>query len=446
MFDTDSGSLRAGGDSSASKGRLRRSLRLSISKTMLLIFLAIICLSGAAVVIVGNWVQDRSVHEIAAAESKRTAGLIFQHLYSVMRKGWTSEEVRDVITRINATLPDVHVLVVRSEQVARQFGEDDENRKLRLQDAIVAQSLADGQERLISEGETLRFVYPLPVQDECVGCHSNAMPGSINGVIDIHFPVSKLRVPLEFTMHTVISVFVVVFLVLFVLVLANVRFLIAKPIIKLTQDIDAIVKSHDLTKRAQGRSFLWLHEVRSLAGNFNRMMAKLQHSHEELSRLSITDPLTGLKNRRHFEELFAEELLRAERYRHQVALIMIDLDGFKAVNDTWGHAVGDEILRRVAHVMSSHVRTVDIVTRLGGDEFAVLVPETGREGAANLAAKLSELISAQRIEMDGGKFASVGASAGIATYPEDGASQEDVKKCADDAMYEEKKLRKAKHQ
>ncbi|MBF0354161.1 MAG: hypothetical protein HQL43_02880, partial [Alphaproteobacteria bacterium] len=111
MFDTDSGSLRAGGDSSASKGRLRRSLRLSISKTMLLIFLAIICLSGAAVVIVGNWVQDRSVHEIAAAESKRTAGLIFQHLYSVMRKGWTSEEVRDVIARINATLPDVHVLV-----------------------------------------------------------------------------------------------------------------------------------------------------------------------------------------------------------------------------------------------------------------------------------------------------------------------------------------------
>ncbi|CAA6603424.1 GGDEF domain protein (fragment) [Rhodospirillaceae bacterium LM-1] len=306
--------------------------------------------------------------------------------------------------------------------------------------------MADGQERLISEGETLRFVYPLPVQDECVGCHSNAMPGSINGVIDIHFPVSKLRVPLEFTMHTVISVFVVVFLVLFVLVLANVSFLIAKPIIKLTQDIDAIIKSHDLTKRAQGGSFLWLHEVRSLAGNFNRMMAKLQHSHEELSRLSITDPLTGLKNRRHFEELFAEELVRAERYRHPVALIMIDLDGFKAVNDTWGHAVGDEMLRRVAQIMSSHVRTVDIVTRLGGDEFAVLVPETGRDGAANLAAKLSELISAERIEMDGGKFASVGASAGIATYPEDGACQEEVKKCADDAMYEEKKLRKAKRQ
>jgi diguanylate cyclase (GGDEF)-like protein len=415
--------------------------RLSISRTILLIFLAVILLSGAAIGIIGQWVQERSIHQLAAAESKRTAGLIFQHLYSVMRKGWTSQEVEDVISRINQTLPDVHVDIVRGEQVARQFGESAGNLNLRTTDGDLVMAFGDGQERLIAKGDVLRFLYPLAVKEECQTCHQDVAMGSINGIIDIHFPVSKLRLPLEFTLKTVVSIFLVVFLFLFALILLIVRQMIAKPILDLAGNIDGIVGSHDLGKRAEDRSFLWLNEVRSLTGNFNRLMEALQKSHDKLSRLSMTDPLTGLRNRRSYQERFEEEILRAERYGHELALIMIDLDGFKPVNDRFGHAVGDEVLTRVAEILTENVRGGDVAARLGGDEFAVLLPETGHEGAARLAGKLSGLIGEAVVESDGCQV-SVGASAGIAVYPLDGSSVEAVEKCADDAMYRNKESRK----
>lgn len=107
-----------------------------------------------------------------------------------------------------------------------------------------------------------------------------------------------------------------------------------------------------------------------------------------LEQLASTDPLTQLLNRRALTERLAGELDRARRYNHALALLMVDLDHFKQVNDTYGHPVGDQVLREIADTLLREVRTVDIVARYGGEEFVVVLPEQGEEGALVFAERV----------------------------------------------------------
>jgi diguanylate cyclase (GGDEF)-like protein len=104
--------------------------------------------------------------------------------------------------------------------------------------------------------------------------------------------------------------------------------------------------------------------------------------------LSITDPLTGLFNRRYFDERLSEEMGRARRYNHPMCVLWVDIDRFKSINDNFGHAAGDFALVCASHVLSNGVRSTDVVARLGGDEFAVLLPETGAPEASLLARRI----------------------------------------------------------
>ncbi|MEW5727085.1 MAG: diguanylate cyclase [Pseudomonadota bacterium] len=417
-------------------------MRFSISRTLLAIFIIVGVISGVAITLVGDWVQSRSVSSLAEAESRRSAELVFQNLYSVMRKGWTRDEIAELVDRVNRTNPDLDIRVYRSEQVAAMFGEVEADRMARSRDPLVAEAMAGRGERLTVEDDRLRFLYPIFVTEECLACHVGAEVGSVNGVIDIRQPLHKLRVPLEFTLNSVVAVFAVLVALLFVVTLVSVRFLIVRPMAGLADHIDGIMRSGDLGRRLDGRGFRWLDEVRSLADNFNRLMAELEASRSRLVEQSVTDALTGLGNRRHFTEILETEHERARRYGHAMAVLMVDLDGFKPINDRWGHAIGDVMLRRVAEAMARQVRTNDKLARLGGDEFAVLAPETGRAGAAALAAKLVAAIESVCVDV-GDQVVSVGASVGIGVYPVDGQGADEVVHAADSAMYADKRRRKA---
>jgi diguanylate cyclase (GGDEF)-like protein len=147
----------------------------------------------------------------------------------------------------------------------------------------------------------------------------------------------------------------------------------------------------------------------------------------ELRRLSRTDPLTGLVNRRGFEERLAAEIAHADRSAFPLALLVLDLDRFKEINDTEGHAVGDELLRWVAKIARATVREHDVVGRLGGDEFAVVLPETSKRQAQAVARRLAGRLAGR-----------APASIGVAVWPADGPSAEDLHRCADRRLYAEK--------
>lgn len=127
--------------------------------------------------------------------------------------------------------------------------------------------------------------------------------------------------------------------------------------------------------------------------HLNQEIARRQELEDELRALASIDGLTGINNRRHFLELGEKELERAQRYDHPVALMMMDIDHFKRVNDTYGHAAGDEVLKQLAATCAENIRGVDILGRLGGEEFAVVLPECGIEAAGHAAERLRQTLA-----------------------------------------------------
>jgi two-component system cell cycle response regulator len=160
--------------------------------------------------------------------------------------------------------------------------------------------------------------------------------------------------------------------------------------------------------------------------------------HEEIYRLMTLDGLTQLHNRRAFQETLDREFSRSKRYGHPFSLVIFDIDHFKRINDAYGHLAGDDVLRRVAGLVSTKVRTNDFVARVGGEEFALILPEADRMGGVALAEKLRRIVQAERIEHEG-KQIPVTISLGVAEFNASFASGSDLYKAADDRLYEAKR-------
>ena len=157
--------------------------------------------------------------------------------------------------------------------------------------------------------------------------------------------------------------------------------------------------------------------------------------HREAQRLSLTDPLTGLWNYRYLRESIRREVERASRFGRMLAVLALDLDRFKEVNDTYGHAAGDAVLVEFARRIRGVVREVDLAFRQGGEEFVVLLPETDADGAATVAQRLGAAVRDTPIAVDGFDGIPVTVSIGIAVYPTHATTVQAVLDAADDALY-----------
>jgi diguanylate cyclase (GGDEF)-like protein len=165
--------------------------------------------------------------------------------------------------------------------------------------------------------------------------------------------------------------------------------------------------------------------------------------HELVSEQAVTDELTGLSNNRRFRELMSKEADRAERFGHQLSLIMLDIDDFKQINDSYGHLQGDKVLRMVGRVLHLESRGVDEPARYGGEEFAVALPETSLEGALDLAERVRIRIESEQVPRAGSASpVKVTASIGAASLPGSANDAEALIAAADAALYEAKRAGK----
>ncbi len=156
---------------------------------------------------------------------------------------------------------------------------------------------------------------------------------------------------------------------------------------------------------------------------------------EELRSMSVTDPLTGLYNRLYFNEKFKEEFERARRLKLPFSFLMIDIDHFKKVNDTYGHDVGDKVLVATAGTIKGNVRAIDIVSRYGGEEFTVILLRTHREHCLPVAERIRKAVEESSVPLNG-KIVRVTISIGCTTYSgEEDVRPEEVIKKADEALY-----------
>ncbi len=165
-------------------------------------------------------------------------------------------------------------------------------------------------------------------------------------------------------------------------------------------------------------------------------------THNEAKAHALTDPLTGLPNARCLHIQFEKEVGRASRGDSGFQLLMLDLDGFKAVNDTYGHKVGDEMLVKIGKVIGEQLRDYDFLARYGGDEFVALIPETNPVGVVELCTRIEKAVSDFSIQVGDNKFTSVGVSLGASGYPRNGETFDELIVAADKAMYDRKSSRK----
>ena len=164
--------------------------------------------------------------------------------------------------------------------------------------------------------------------------------------------------------------------------------------------------------------------------------------HLMISRQAYSDTLTGLPNRRALDERLEEEVISARRNNYSFAIIMMDLDGFKAVNDTYGHTVGDDVLRLVFSEMARGVRTSDFLARYGGDELTLILSQTEMASAQVVSEKITEGMKRVKYRLPDGKRLKLGISGGIALYPIHARSGPDLLRAADAALYHAKKYKR----
>ncbi|MGH2981297.1 MAG: GGDEF domain-containing protein [Solirubrobacterales bacterium] len=168
------------------------------------------------------------------------------------------------------------------------------------------------------------------------------------------------------------------------------------------------------------------------------LVRDLRRQHERTEEEAITDELTGLSNHRRFRQILSKEVERARRFDRPLSVVMLDLDDFKEINDTYGHLQGDRVLREVGRVLRSESREVDEPARYGGEEFAIALPETRIDGAMEVGERIRRRLDGIRIPLDGDGEIAIRASVGVAGSPEQPADTRTLIKAADQALYRAK--------
>jgi two-component system, cell cycle response regulator len=202
------------------------------------------------------------------------------------------------------------------------------------------------------------------------------------------------------------------------------------------RSMGAVIGVLALYGREGGRPFDATDEgaLRTLARQAGTAIDNVQ-LHQEATRLSTTDGLTGLWNFRYLSMSLAREIERSTRFQRPLAVLMLDLDHFKQVNDRYGHARGDTVLRELAHRVMEQIREVDTFARYGGEEFVVVLPETTVEGAAQLADRICDAVRREPFRADGEDPLDITVSVGGAAFPDHGASAATLMRSADKALY-----------
>jgi len=404
-----------------------------IAKTVILSLVA----SLGVAFVYGVFIKKRAIDDLARVDARKTSRLAFEALYSAMEKGWSKEELDSIIVRLNKVEPNMRVNAYRSPIVASLFGERTQDKKIREDDPMVMRAMR-GEEILTGDDE-IRYLYPIVVNQECLSCHTNAKIGDINGVIDVSFPVENLKISLTTMINSFIIFFVVFTIMIFAILYFRLNALLVQPINQFIVMIQEIISKNDMAKRVSLKTKIL--EVKNIENYFNKMLDSIQDYYEKLQELSDRDYLTGLYNRRKFEEFLTYEIKRSLRHHHKFTILMIDLDNFKYINDTYGHASGDLVLKEVTNIFGTNLRNADILARLGGDEFAVLLPETPYENGYAVVEKLRSRLEATPISLMFDQI-TLTASFGIAEYPEQGENIESLLTGSDLAMYKAKRAGK----
>lgn len=420
-----------------------QTLRPSTYKTLLYTFVMVLGLGLIITFFFSQSFKKQTVQELAEENAREQAEIVFRTIWHGMLKGWSRDEMNNFIHSLELNNSDSRVQLIRGPVVDELFGAHLPSQKQLASDALLQGAMHTGETYIQDEEGYVRYLYPILAEENCLLCHTNSAIGKVHGVLDIQFPDYKLRASLNHTMNFYIFSTVAMMLLLFSALFIIVRVRVVHPIRELSKQIREAVQD-DLSVIRLDPERYHLREPYTLAHSFNLLADELEDYHEQLRESSYLDSMTGLYNRRYFNEQLPNLLKKAKCTEQSCAVMLLDLDRFKLINDEFGHDAGDLALIHFARVLQQQVRGGDLVIRLGGDEFVIILPHTDLAGVLAVKRHIETALASQIADL-GRVKRFLESSMGYALYPNDAVDPEALLRQADQAMYAAKRSKKMRN-
>ncbi|MDD2782331.1 diguanylate cyclase [Sulfuricurvum sp.] len=358
-------------------------------------------------------------------QSKQTGRMIFSMFYTAMQNGWGQKEIDAMTYRINHDNKNLQVKLYRGPLVDAVYG------KRQGQDSF---TMIDRDEMELIDNTTVRYHYAIKFEQACLQCHANAKIGDDAGMLELTFPMGEFWVSSTYVFKMIVAIFLVTVLsISFVLYIMLKRQFI-NPLDEFVVQVDRIMSHKDLRKEISVKTSIA--ELNHLKNVFNKIRAQLADSFDSIKQSAEVDELTGIFNRLKLNQVLAQ----CGQNELKASIVLFDLDKFKLINDTYGHDVGDEALKRFASVIRENLKGRDYVFRLGGDEFMALLPNTSAQDARSIAVQIEEQLRMTPLVTDKGMII-IECSYGIAYSDDMVHTFDELFRNADQSMFTHKKAK-----
>lgn len=376
---------------------------------------------GLLFLIYGYFIQSSSIKQNLKNETSLFIDLIFENLYTAMQKGATKSDLDQIIQNIEKKISHSSITIYKKQ---------DDTKSEQIKNIFITKE-AD----FFQKGSYIDFARPILYKAECISCHNTNQAGDIAAVIRLEFSIFDLNVSMKDILIMITILFFISIFVIFTVWYKYLHSAFIIPVQNLISQMGTISEYKDLKQEIKIDSNI--KEIKKLESVFNIQNKKLRLAYEHLEHSSNIDTLTQIYNRKRFNEYINEELELVERYGYDLSIVLLDLNKFKQINDTYGHDVGDVVLVEFSKSISKNIRTSDKFFRLGGDEFILVLSHTNALQATQVIEQLKNVVKNYTFTYNEKEF-SFSASFGMATYKEDGTTLQELLILADQRMYAEK--------
>ncbi|MFA7083255.1 MAG: bifunctional diguanylate cyclase/phosphodiesterase [Arcobacteraceae bacterium] len=330
-----------------------------------LIFRIIFSLFAVGLIIIFSssfYLKNSALDQLAKDDAKKTSALIFEIMNTKMQDGWAKEDLKKILTRLEFIREGLSVHSYRSSLVEDILGVDKTDSQLVKKDIFIQKAMIGEEQFIVQKDGSIRYLYPIYVKQECITCHYNAKIGDINGVLDITYPPSEIKISLNdltFWFIVFFIAFLLLFFYIFFLVINN---KIINPIVLFTENIKQLTQEKDLNKQANIETNI--EELQTLQNSFNELICTIKFYYDKQLNNLFMDNLTSLPNINRLQE---------DLTLHKTAtLAIVNIDSFREFNNFYGIEVGDFVIKQLAQKLQEQLNKDAILYRLFGDEFAIL--------------------------------------------------------------------------
>ena len=348
----------------------------SYNKLILKIILITLTFSLTIAFVYTHYMKKEAIEKLSKVDAKKTTELIFQSLYSAMERGWTRDDLENIIARLNSVDKNMAVNVYRGEEVAKQFGDILKDANARKTDVFVQSAFQNNDVLNVIDDSMIEYYYPIVAKQECLRCHTQTQAGSVLGVINIMYPIDDLKISLSSIINFFILFIILFSIVIFIALFVEFDRYLVKPIKNFITNINYISNHKDITKRVGTDNKIT--EIDSMQSVFNNMLDSLEYQFYH-------DELTTLPNRK--------KLIETLSFENDAILMILNIDKFQHINDLYGDKIGNDIIKNTANIIKENVSKEALLFKLHADEYALYLPtEAVYEEIKALALHLANCI------------------------------------------------------